>query len=148
MENDKLFELLDHIRECATCSDNKNCQELLFSKLSEEKIIKEHGLEGNYLARLLARSLSWMTVEESMLMCNLDESGVRDDDMPLPSPDFSDDEDIGDGFDEAVDFGGGFAGMGGVTINHLNNTRQQMRETIRMIFELKDRQSRPQANEQ
>ncbi len=139
MDNEKIFELLDDIRECTTCSDNSNCKEFLFSKLSEEKILKETGLEESFLARLLARSLSWMAVEETSMMYLIDESGIvsKDDGPPPPPPDF-DDGDMADAFDDDFDFNPDLMNYSNPVIHHLNDTRQQMRDTIKMLLDMRN----------
>jgi hypothetical protein len=145
MDNEKLFELLDDIRECSTCSDKNVCREYLFSKLAEEKIVKENSLENNFIGRLLARSLSWMVVEETNMMYVIDENGLSSKDDVLPPPEFEDD-DTDDFDDDDFDFSSEFMSYSNPIIHHLNNTREQMRETIKMLLHIKDREQKNGGN--
>ena len=138
MEHGKIFELLDEIRECTTCGDNKRCPEFLFAKLADEQLVHEHQLGDSFTGRLLARSLAWMAVEETNMMYVIDENGIQSrDDGAIPPESGTTDDPAEESFEDDVEFSPEFMNYSNPIVHHLNETRAQMRDTVRLLFDLR-----------
>lgn len=74
--HDPLLEQLNKIRECHPCTDQPSCADHKFVTEATGVVIKEFQLENSFVGKLLARSLCWMTAEESRLMRLVEKEGL------------------------------------------------------------------------
>lgn len=71
----RLMRLLDDLRSCSFCPVRNTCRMYAFSREATDTIVRENSLESSFLGQLLARSLSWMAVEENILMTMIEDIG-------------------------------------------------------------------------
>jgi hypothetical protein len=106
----RLMKLLDDLRSCSFCPVRNTCRMYAFAREATDTIVKENSLESSFLGQLLARSLSWMAVEENILMTMIEDLG------PMPEE-----------------------GKVHPLLAEQKEIRDQMREAIKVILSMRDR---------
>lgn len=105
----RLMRLLDDLRSCSFCPVRNTCRMYAFSQEATDTIMRENNLENSFLGQLLARSLSWMSVEENILMTMIEDIG------PMPEE-----------------------GKVHPLLGEQKAIRDQMREAIKVILSMRD----------
>lgn len=145
-DQDKLLEQLNRIRECFPCDDQNSCQDHQYVMQATQAVIREYQLENSFVGKLLARSLCWMTAEESRLMQLIEKEGPMIDGSHLND----DDEDHDDFFpnNENESFYSESSDPVSIPLEPhplldvLDDLRESIRDTIRLILQIKEREEK------
>ncbi len=142
--HDSLLEQLNKIRECNPCTDQSSCADHKFVTEATGVVIKEFHLENSFVGKLLARSLCWMTAEESRLMRLLEKEGLMITPQTVFPPDSMDA--IEDDFFTPSEVEGYYSENPDVSslpaephplLDVIHDLRESIRDTIRLLTQIK-----------
>lgn len=152
-EHDHMLDQLNKIRECLPCHDKSSCTDYKYVAEATKAVILEYQLDNSFLGKILARSLCWMTAEESRLMKLIEKEGF----LMEPQDPFqvnNDEHDTDEYFsDSESEHGfGDNASSDNMPIEPnplldvLHDLRESIRDTVRLLCQLKDREARSKSS--
>jgi hypothetical protein len=148
-DHDHMLDQLNKIRECFPCHDKATCNDYQYVAEATKAVIQEYQLENSFLGKILARSLCWMTAEESRLMRLIEKEGLLMEPQDifqsgsdnLDSDEFFTDQDADHGFNENNPQDN-IPYEPNPLLDVLHDLRESIRDTVRLLCQLKDREAK------
>ena len=142
--HDRLLEQLNKIRECNPCDNQPNCMDHKYVLDATDIVIKEFKVENSYIGKLMARSLCWMTAEESRLMRLIEKEGLMIEPQPIYPA--QEEDSIQEEFFSSSETEGYFSGEPDTPhlpaephplLEVIHDLRESIRDTIRLLTQMK-----------